>query len=252
MPRSLPLPVTILLLVILSGIFHTLIRSNLQATTFRTSLQPTSLDDDLDSSASARVSLLLTEAVQRGARARLPEPAQPRAPPALSAADASAAAVEPSDKDAAALTASGEGAKRDRSDGRTPPATSAARAEQAAAVPVAVQVQAAPEAAARESLPAACAAAACAACELRWLHWNLQQRPGRPDEAQLATVLAFAAARRFDVVSLNEIAAASQAQVTLIPTLTLTLTLTLTPTLTLTLTLTPTVTLTLTVTQPQP
>jgi len=235
MPRSLPLPVTILLLVILSGIFHTLIRSSLQATTFRMSLQPTSLDDDLDSSASARVSLLLTEAVQRGARARLPEPAQPRAPPVPSAADASAAAAEPSDKDAAALTASGEGAKRDRSDGRTPPATSTARAEQAAAVPVAVEVQAAPEAvevqaapeaAARESLPASCAAGACAACELRWLHWNLQQRPGRPDEAQLATVLAFAAARRFDVVSLNEIAAANQAQVTLIPTLTLTLTLT--------------------------
>jgi len=45
------LPVTILLLVILSGLFHTLFRSNLQATTFRTSLQPTSLDDDLDSSA---------------------------------------------------------------------------------------------------------------------------------------------------------------------------------------------------------
>ena len=40
-------------------------------------------------------------------------------------------------------------------------------------MPVALEVQAAPEPAAPEPLPAACAAAACAACELRWLHWNL-------------------------------------------------------------------------------
>ena len=212
MPRSLPLPVTILLLVILSGIFHTLIRSNLQATTFRTSLQHASLDDDLDSSASARVSLLLTEAVQRGADARPPEPALPRAPTASSAADASAAAPEPSGKGAEALAAPVATVKIGRSYRRTPPATSA-RAEQAVAAPTAVEVEAVPAAAAPESLPASCAAAACAACELRWLHWNLQQRPGRPDEAQLATVLAFAAARRYDVVSLNELAISRQAQV---------------------------------------
>ena len=207
MPRSLPLPVTILLLVILSGIFHTLIRSNLQATTFRTSLQHASLDDDLDSSASARVSLLLTEAVQRGAGTRPPEPALPRAPP-----DASAAAAEPSGKGTEALAAPVATVKIGRSYRRTPPATSA-RAEQAVAAPTAVEVEAVPAAAAPESLPASCAAAACAACELRWLHWNLQQRPGRPDEAQLATVLAFAAARRYDVVSLNELAISRQAQV---------------------------------------
>ena len=207
MPRSLPLPVTILLLVILSGIFHTLIRSNLQATTFRTSLQHASLDDDLDSSASARVSLLLTEAVQRGAGARPPEPALPRAPP-----DSSAAAAEPSGKGTEALAAPVATVKIGRSYRRTPPATSA-RAEQAVAAPTAVEVEAVPAAAAPESLPASCAAAACAACELRWLHWNLQQRPGRPDEAQLATVLAFAAARRYDVVSLNELAISRQAQV---------------------------------------
>ena len=187
MPRSLPLPVTILLLVILSGLFHTLIRSNLQATTFRTSLQPTSLDDDLDSSASARVSLLLTEAVQRGAGTRPPQPALSSAPPASSAADASAAAAEPSDKTTEALTTSLEAVKIDRSYGRTPPATSA-RAEQAVAAPAAVAVEVVPEAVAPESLPATCAAAACAACELRWLHWNLQQRPGRPAVVVLLTL----------------------------------------------------------------
>ena len=193
MPRSLPLPVTILLLVILSGLFHTLIRSNLQATTFRTSLQPTSLDDDLDSSASARVSLLLTEAVQRGAGTRPPQPALSSAPPASSAADASAAAAEPSDKTTEASTTSQEAVKIDRSYGRTPPATSA-RAAQAMAAPAAVEI---PEAVAEavapeslpESLPATCtAAAACAACELRWLHWNLQQRPGRPAVVLLLTL----------------------------------------------------------------
>ena len=189
MPRSLPLPVTILLLVILSGLFHTLIRSNLQATTFRTSLQPTSLDDDLDSSASARVSLLLTEAVQRGAGTRPPQPALSSAPPASSAADASAAAAEPSDKTTEASTTSQEAVKIDRSYGRTPPATSA-RAAQAMAAPAAVEIpEAVAEAVAPESLPATCtAAAACAACELRWLHWNLQQRPGRPAVVVLVTL----------------------------------------------------------------
>ena len=188
MPRSLPLPVTILLLVILSGLFHTLIRSNLQATTFRTSLQPTSLDDDLDSSASARVSLLLTEAVQRGAGSRPPGPELSRAPPASSAADAPAATAEPSDRTTEALTASVEAVKIDRSYGRTPPATSA-RAEQAVAAPAAVAVEVVAEAVAPETLPATCtAAAACAVCELRWLHWNLQQRPGRPAVVVLPTL----------------------------------------------------------------
>ena len=188
MPRSLPLPVTILLLVILSGLFHTLIRSNLQATTFRTSLQPTSLDDDLDSSASARVSLLLTEAVQRGAGTRPPQPALSSAPPASSAADASAAAAEPSDKTTEASTASVEAVKIDRSYGRTPPTTSA-RAAQVVAAPAAVEIpEAVAEAVAPESLPATCAAAACAACELRLLHWNLQQRPGRPAVVVLLTL----------------------------------------------------------------
>ena len=168
MPRSLPLPLTILLLVILSGIFHTLIRSNLQATTFRMSLQPSSLDDELDSSASARVSLLLTEAVQRGAGARQPAPALPRFPSVSSAADSSAATAEPSTK---------------TTEGSTPPAS--ARTEQAVVAPAVAGMEAVTEATTPVSPPAACTAAACAACELRWLHWNLQQRSWSKVESQV-------------------------------------------------------------------
>ena len=123
---------------------------------------------------SARFSLLLTEAVQRGAGTRPPRPALSSAPPASSTADASAAAAEPSDKTTEALTTSQEAVKIHRSYGRTPPATSA-RAAQAVAAPAAVETEVAPE-----SLPATCTAAACAAFELHWLHWNVQQRPGRP------------------------------------------------------------------------
>ena len=49
--------------------------------------------------------------------------------------------------------------------------------------------------------------ASCAACDLRLLHWNLQQRVASAAATeQLSAVLAFARAHRYDVVSLNELA----------------------------------------------
>ena len=71
--RGVPLPLTILALVLVSATFHTLIRSNLQSS-LHIALQPTSLEPVLDyisgasaadTSASARVSLVLAEAAVR-------------------------------------------------------------------------------------------------------------------------------------------------------------------------------------------
>jgi len=151
---------TVVALVLLSATFHTLIRSNLQAT-LRMTLQSTSLDDELDSSASARVSHILTEAVQRNA-AGPAKPAPSRVAPAPAAADVEVTAVAVD---------------------RSPPPSLAVEP------PTTVG---APEAACAPSA----AAAACAACELRLLHWNLQNKPGRPDLRQLAAVLALAKAKR--------------------------------------------------------
>jgi hypothetical protein len=185
-PRSLP--ITLLALVFLSATFHTLIRSDLQAT-LRVSLQPTSLDDEVDSSAAARVSIVLAKAVQRGAT----EPSEP-SPSHASLVEQLAARVE-----RAAATSGAQLSVTAVESPPPPPLPSVA---------VQTAYASSPDAAYTSTPEATCAAAAtaCAACELRLLHWNLQHKPGKPDVRQLAAVLALAKARRYDVVSLNELA----------------------------------------------
>ena len=229
-------PLWLLVLVLLSAVMHSLIRTQL-ASTLHVALQPSSTTAVLeyisgasaaDSSASARVSLVLARAVQRSGAAEpsvrspvaasstapvpaisveasVPPPPSPPPPAAATAATAVVAATSTSTVVAATSTST----------------VAATTATTVAAATAAAGPGGAGGAAARSAGPiattseAACATAmaSCAACDLRLLHWNLQQRVANAAATQqLSAVLAFARAHRYDVVSLNELAL-EQAQV---------------------------------------